>query len=68
LKISDRIEWICQKCGEANYLAYGIEEERKLKRQMQIELEGASSRDTCINCLYQRNPKTRVSIDESNIS
>jgi len=54
----DRIDWICQKCGQANYQFY-LDEVNMVKMH-KIEDKGMDSANTCINCEYQRDPKTRV--------
>jgi len=54
----DRISWFCIKCGQANYEWYWDEE--NMKKVQEIEKLGMDQRNTCINCRYQRNSKTRV--------
>jgi len=58
---STNLRWVCLKCGQANYDFY--EDERNMKRLMEIEDQGADARNTCINCKYQRNPKTKVKLN-----
>lgn len=56
----DRINWICLKCGQANYVWYMDEVNSQKVRE--IELKGMDVSNTCINCLDQRNPKTKVKV------
>ena len=49
---------MCMKCGQANYRYYM--DDVSMNKQMEIEKLGMDSRNTCINCRYQRNPETRV--------
>ncbi len=54
-------EWVCVKCGQIMYLFY--EDEEKMMKLHEIEDKGMDSRNTCINCHYQRNPDTRVNVE-----
>ncbi len=54
----ERVDWICKRCGQANYKWY--EDEFSMAKIQCMELKGMDVMNTCINCLYQRKPKTRV--------